>query len=56
MRTAADVKDPVCGMDVETATAAASTLAREGSMPAGALSVSSAPDRGFPDSLRFYAL
>ena len=55
MKIAVDVKDPVCGMDVATAIAVASTIAREGSMPAGALSVSSAPIRGFPDSLRFYA-
>jgi hypothetical protein len=55
MKTAADVKDPVCEMDVATATAVASTAAYEGCMPTGASSVSSAPDRGLPDSLRFYA-
>jgi hypothetical protein len=50
MKTAVDVKDPVCGMDVETSAAVASRLARASRMPAGALSVSSALDRGLPDS------
>lgn len=35
--------------------AVASTIAREGGMPAGASSESSAPDKGLADSLRFYA-